>query len=145
MHKTCNRMGERYWHRQKKWVRCLFFILHTFSEFVFLTESYRLENVLTVVVAIIRPCGLLPTGQNEGQCPPQFPCIQRLLPDYVHVQSSNRNNSTCFINLELVAVLEGLFYYCLECSQQSCQQHCRPPRYFLTYNMQEKSRGMAAW
>lgn len=31
--------------------------------------------------------GLWSIEQNEGQCPPPFPCIQTLLPDYVHVQS----------------------------------------------------------
>lgn len=82
-------------------------------------------------MALITAGGLWSTGQNEGQCPPRFPCIQTLLPDYVHIQSSSRKKSTCFINLELAAVLEELFLLLLESSQQSCQQLYRPPKYFL--------------
>lgn len=60
-------------------------------------------------MALVTADALWSTRQNEGQCPPQFPCIQTLLHDYIHVQSLSKKNSTCFINLVLAAVLEGLF------------------------------------
>lgn len=67
---------------------------------------------LSAGMALVTADALWSTRQNEGQWPPQFSCIQTLLHDYTDVQSLSKKDSTCFINLELAAVLNGILYYC---------------------------------
>lgn len=68
----------------------IFFILHTFSVFKHMAENDLLgwkSSSFSGGMAL-RTAGVLwSIEQNEGQCPPPFPCIQTLLPDYVHVRS----------------------------------------------------------